>query len=436
VALLTINGGRVLNGEIECQGSKNSALPILAACFLVRGKCEIHNCPKLSDIEGTINILKSLGCDVVFEQNTIVVDSRNASGYEIPEELMHEMRSSIIFLGAILGRSGRAVISTPGGCDIGLRPIDLHLSAIKKFGVEINEEHGILDCKCNEGLKGTAVTLSFPSVGATENIILAAATAEGTTTILNAAREPEVTDLADFLNACGAKIHCSSGIINIEGVKSLHGASHNVIPDRIVCATYLCATAVTRGEMLLKSVIPAHLGGVFPILDEMGCDLKVGSREIRITAPARLKKADKISTQPYPGFPTDLQAIFTTLACIADGTTVIVENIFECRFKHVPELLKMGAHIKTEGRVAVVEGIPCLSGANVISTDLRGSCALVLAGLCAKGTTVVGKINHLDRGYENFDETLTSLGASIVRTEEAHEKEDEKQTGANNSEQR
>lgn len=425
MAFLTINGGRILNGEVECQGSKNSALPILAACFLAKGKCEIHNCPRLSDIDGTINILKNLGCGVVFEQNTVFVDSTDASGYEIPEKLMHEMRSSIIFLGAILGRTGRAVISTPGGCDIGLRPIDLHISAMRKFGVDINEEHGLLDCKCKDGLTGTAITLSFPSVGATENIILAAATAKGTTTILNAAREPEVTDLADFLNACGAKIHCGAGIITVEGVKNLHGASHNVIPDRIVSATYLCAAAVTRGDILVKKVIPAHLGGVLPILDEMGCDVKVGCREIRITAPARLKKADKISTQPYPGFPTDLQALFTALASVAEGTSVIVENIFECRFKHVPELLKMGARIKTEGRVAVIEGIPRLSGANVVSTDLRGSCALVLAGLCANGTTVVSKIHHLERGYAAFDKILTDLGASIIRTEEANGKEDD-----------
>lgn len=422
MAFLTINGGRILNGEVKCQGSKNSALPILAACFLVKGKCEIHNCPRLSDIEGTINILKNLGCDVVFEQNTVFVDSTNVSGYEIPEKLMHEMRSSIIFLGAILGRVGRAVISTPGGCDIGLRPIDLHISAMKKFGVDINEEHGLLDCKCEAGLTGTSINLAFPSVGATENIILAAATAQGTTTIFNAAREPEVTDLADFLNACGAKIHCGSGVITVEGVKNLHGTSHNVIPDRIACATYLCAAAVTRGEITVKNAIPAHIGGVIPILDEMGNDIKVGCREIKITAPARLKKADKISTQPYPGFPTDLQALFTTLASVADGTSVIVENIFECRFKHVPELIKMGAVIKTEGRVAVVEGIPRLSGAKVMSTDLRGSCALVLAGLCAEGVTVVSKIHHLDRGYAALDEVLTGLGASITRTEETNEK--------------
>lgn len=424
MAFLTINGGRVLSGEVECQGSKNSALPILAACFLAKGKSEIHNCPRLSDIEGTINILKNLGCGVVFEQNTVFIDSTDASGYEIPEKLMHEMRSSIIFLGAILGRSGRAVISTPGGCDIGLRPIDLHISAMKKFGANVNEEHGLLDCECKGGLKGTALTLGFPSVGATENIILAAATAQGTTTILNAAREPEVTDLADFLNACGAKIHCGSGIITVEGVKNLHGASHNVIPDRIVSATYLCAAAITRGEVTVKNVIPAHLGGVLPILDEMGCDIKTGCRQIKLTAPARLKKADKISTQPYPGFPTDLQALFTTLASVAQGTSVIVENIFECRFKHVPELLKMGAHIKTEGRVAIVEGIPRLSAANVVSTDLRGSCALVLAGLCAGGTTVVSKIHHLERGYAALDKVLADLGASIIRTEEANEKED------------
>lgn len=427
MALLTINGGRILNGEVVCQGSKNSALPILAACYLIKGKCEIHNCPRLSDIDATINILKNLGCDVVFEENTVTVDSTEALGYKIPEDLMHEMRSSIIFLGAVLGRNGRAVISTPGGCEIGLRPIDLHISAMKKFGVIINEEHGVLDCKCDGGLKGTAITLSFPSVGATENIILAAATAEGTTTILNAAREPEVTDLADFLNACGAKIHCGEGAITITGVKELRGTSHSVIPDRIVCATYLCAAALTRGEVIVKEIVPAHLGGVLPIFEEMGCDLRLGYRQIKLTAPARLKKVDKINTQPYPGFPTDLQALFTTLASVANGTSVIVENIFESRFKHVPELIKMGARIKTEGRVAVVEGVPRLYGANVSSPDLRGSCALILAGLSANGTTTVNKLYHLDRGYADFEKNLNDLGADVYRTEENNEKKTEQQ---------
>lgn len=422
MSLLTINGGRILNGEVTCQGSKNSALPILAACYLIKGKCEIHNCPNLSDIDATINILKNLGCDVVFENNTVTVDSTEAFGYKIPEELMHEMRSSIIFLGAILGRNRCAVISTPGGCEIGLRPIDLHISAMKKFGVVINVEHGVLDCKCEGELKGTAITLSFPSVGATENIILAAATAEGTTTILNAAREPEVTDLADFLNACGAKIHCREGIITITGVKELRGTSHSVIPDRIVCATYLCGAAVTRGEVTVKEIVPAHLGGVLPVLEEMGCDIKLGYRQITLTAPARLKKVDKISTQPYPGFPTDLQALFTTLTATANGTSVIVENIFECRFKHVPELIKMGACIKTEGRVAVIEGIPRLYGANVSSPDLRGSCALILAGLSASGVTTVNKLYHLDRGYADFEKNLNALGADVYRTEEDNAK--------------
>ncbi len=425
MAFLTVIGGQPLCGEVECQGSKNSALPILAACVLVKGKCEIHNCPRLSDIDATINILRHLGCDVALSGNTVIVDSTNAEGYSIPQKLMHEMRSSVIFLGAILGRSGRAIISTPGGCEIGLRPIDLHLSSMRKFGVEIHEEHGVLDCTAEKGLKGTQITLRIPSVGATENIILAAATAKGTTTLHNAAREPEITDLADFLNACGAKIHCGlDGTVIIEGVSSLHGTVHEVIPDRIVCATFLCAAAVTGGDVTVKKAVPAHLSGVLPILEEMGCDVVCGTKDIRLTAKKCLCKADKISTQPYPGFPTDLQALFTTLASVADGTSVIVENIFECRFKHVPELLKMGARIKTEARVAVIEGIKRLSGANVRSPDLRGACALVLAGLNAEGSTAISDIYHLDRGYEALECVLTGLGASIFRTEEADEKKE------------
>ncbi len=425
MAFLTVNGGRPISGEVECQGSKNSALPILAACILVRGKSEIHNCPQLSDIGATINILRHLGCDVDFLGNTVIVDSTNAGGFEIPQKLMHEMRSSVIFLGAILGRYGRAVVSTPGGCEIGLRPIDMHLSSMKKFGVEICEEHGVLDCKVEKGLRGTQINLRLPSVGATENIILAAATAKGTTTLHNAAREPEITDLATFLNACGAKITCGSdGTVIIEGVKTLHGTSHDVIPDRIVCATFLCAAAMTGGDITVSKAMPSHLSGVLPLLEEMGCFVGCGQNQIRLKAQHRLRKADRISTQPYPGFPTDLQALFTTLTSVADGTSIIVENIFESRFKHVPELLKMGARIKTEGRVAVVEGIARLSGADVISPDLRGACALVLAGLNAEGSTVISDIYHLDRGYEAFERELTALGASILRTEEADEEKE------------
>ncbi|MBR2875835.1 MAG: UDP-N-acetylglucosamine 1-carboxyvinyltransferase, partial [Clostridia bacterium] len=329
MASLVINGGRRLNGSIVAQGSKNSALPILAATYLVSGKSVIHNCPRLSDVESTLKILENLGCKVSREGNDLVVDSTNAYGYEIPEKLMREMRSSVIFLGAIIAKTGKAVISTPGGCEIGLRPIDLHLFAMRKLGVNICEEYGRLECDANENLRGTKITLTFPSVGATENALLAASTAEGTTTIINAAREPEIVDLCEFLNKCGAKIYGGGeSIIVVEGVKKLHGAEHSVICDRIAAATYLFAGAVTRGDISVKNTVPSHLGAILPILEETGCEVSVRCSEIRLKAPSRLHRIDKLITQPYPGFPTDAQSPIMTLATIAEGTSVIVENIF------------------------------------------------------------------------------------------------------------
>lgn len=409
-----INGGRRLCGSIEAQGAKNSALPILAATYLVGGVSVIHNCPELSDVDCAIRVLRLLGCTVKREGKTLTVDSSLAFGTEIPETLMREMRSSVIFLGAILGRMKKAVISTPGGCEIGLRPVDLHLHAVKKLGATVEEEYGKISCTANNGLKGAEVTLSFPSVGATENTILAAVTAEGTTTVMNAAREPEITDLCDFLNSCGAKIHGSGeSVIVIEGTKKLFPCEHTVICDRIAAATYLVAGALTHGDIVIKNTVPAHLSAVLPVLKESGCDVTVRCREIRLKAPARLFRIDKIITQPYPGFPTDAQAPVMTLAAVATGTSVIVENIFECRFKHVPELLRMGAKIRAEGRVAVIDGVDRLYGTAVVSPDLRGGSALVLAGLCAEGVTTVSEIKHIKRGYENFENNLRLLNADI-----------------------
>ena len=418
MASLLINGGRRLSGSVVAQGSKNSALPILAATYLVNGKSVIHNCPRLSDVESTIKILKNLGCKAERQGNDLVIDSTSAYGCEIPEDLMREMRSSVIFLGAIIGKTSKAVISAPGGCEIGLRPIDLHLFAMRKLGVEISEEHGKLECSIPKKLKGAKITLTFPSVGATENAILAASVSEGVTTIINAAREPEIIDLCNFLNKCGAKIQGGGeSIIVIEGTKKLHGAEHSVICDRIVAATYLFAGAVTHGDIAVKNTVPSHLGAVLPVLEEAGCTVSVRCNEIRLKAPLKLKRIDKLITQPYPGFPTDAQAPVMTLATIADGTSVIVENIFESRFKHVPELVRMGARIRTEGRVAVIDGVDRLYGASVVSPDLRGGSALVLAGLSATGITEVSEIRHIDRGYENFETNLCMINADIVRTE-------------------
>lgn len=416
---LIIEGGRRLSGEIRVHGAKNSALPILAASIMAGRTTVIHNCPDLTDVHAAVKILSYLGCTVQWEESDITVDPTTMNRYDIPEELMHEMRSSVVFLGPVLSRMGRVILSTPGGCEIGLRPIDLHLAAMRKFGVQISDEHGRLDCSSPQGLKGCRIVLSFPSVGATENAMLAAACADGETTIINAAREPEISDLADFLNGLGACIHgAGEGEIRISGVKKLSGAEHTVIPDRIAAATYICAAAVTRGSVLLKDIIPAHLGPVIPAMEEMGCEIAIRPREIYVTAPVRLHAISTVRTMPYPGFPTDAQAPVMAAACTARGTSVFVENIFESRFKHVSELVRLGAHIKVEGRVAVVEGVGSLSGAPVTATDLRGGAALAVAGLAASGTTRIENAELIDRGYERIEESLTALGADVKRVNE------------------
>ncbi len=416
-----VNGGRRLSGQLRVQGSKNSALPILAATVLIKGKSIIHNCPRLSDIECTIKILKALGCKVYRDLDTIVVDSADVNSYTIPDSLMREMRSSIVFLGAILARMGKAVVSNPGGCEIGLRPIDLHLYAMRRLGAEIDESYGKLNCEAKNYLNGSKITFSFPSVGATENAVLASCTAKGNTTIVNAAREPEIIDLCNFLNACGAKIKgAGESVIYIEGVDALHATEHSVICDRVVASTFLVGSAVTGGDVELLNTNPSHLSSVIPLLEEAGCSVRVRCKSIRISSPVTLKRIDKIITQPYPGFPTDSQALFTTLCSVAKGTSVIVENIFESRFNHVPELLRMGAKIKTEGRVAVIEGVPRLFAGNVVSPDLRGGAALVLAGLVAEGKTQVDNICYIDRGYEELENNLSALNADICRMDKGN----------------
>lgn len=413
---LILQGGRRLSGEIFVHGAKNSALPLLAATLLGDSVSEIHNCPDLSDVDASINILQYLGCGISRTKNAVFIDPRGMSRNEIPDNLMREMRSSIVFLGAIVAKTGRARISFPGGCELGPRPIDLHLSSLRQLGVIIEEDHGYLNCRRDGKLKGAHITLSFPSVGATENIMLAAATAEGTTIISNPAREPEISDLADYLNSCGARIHgAGESTMYIEGVEKLSGTVHYVMPDRIAATTLMSAAAITGGNLLLREIVPAHLGPIIPVFEEMGCDIKVQGHELRITAPPRLKRVKIVRTMPYPGFPTDAQAPIMSLASVADGTSVFVENIFENRYKHVGELMRLGAKIKVEGRVAVVEGVPRLSGATVCAMDLRGGAALVIAGLAAEGITEVDGLHHIDRGYEKIEETLNSAGAKIVR---------------------
>ncbi len=414
---LVINGGRRLEGEIQVHGAKNSALPLLAATILAHGECILHNCPMLTDVDAACRILSCLGCRCSRNGSTVCVDPSNVCGNEIPDNLMREMRSSIVFLGAVLGRTRRCRLTFPGGCELGARPIDLHLAALREMGAEIEEQHGWLECAAPSGLHGARVTLSFPSVGATENIMLAAACAEGTTEIHNAAREPEIVDLAEFLNKCGARISGAGGsTIAIEGVKRLEPAEHSVIPDRIAAGTYLCCAAATRGELILTRCCQEHMMGFLPVLESMGCRIyPYGGGKLYISCTRRLTAPPTIRTMPYPGFPTDIQAPFTALSSVAEGTSVFVENIFENRYRHVPELIRLGASIKVEGRVAVVQGVPALSGARVCAGELRGGAALVTAALAAEGTSEISGVGYIDRGYESIEKTLRSVGADISR---------------------
>ncbi len=411
-----INGGERLKGELSLHGAKNSALPILAAALLADSPTVLHNCPDLTDVDYSIKILEHLGCKVERSGSDITIDSSCVGRCDIPEELMCCMRSSIIFLGAILAKTNRATLTPPGGCKIGLRPIDLHLAALKKLGMECTDCDDVMECICPGGLQGTRINLKFPSVGATENILLAAVTACGDTVIENAAREPEIVDLADFLNKMGAKVYgAGEKRIVIEGVKKLHGAEHAVIPDRIVASTVMAAGAITGGDILLKKANPMHLMSVIPAFEEMGCKIEIKSDELRLVAPEKLKRLKVVQTMPHPGFPTDSQALFMALACVANGTSMFVENIFENRYRHVEQLRRMGADIKVDGRIAVVNGVKELYGRKVDAEDLRGGAALIIAGLSAQGITEIGEIEHIDRGYESVENMLSSLGAKIKR---------------------
>ncbi len=411
---LLIDGGRNLGGEVSVQGSKNSALPILAATLLSQGESVLFGCPKLSDVDSSVKILRYLGCKVKRCDHTLIVNTDSLNRDDIPESMMRLMRSSIIYAGALLATTGKARLTFPGGCEIGPRPIDLHLSSLKRLGAEITERHGELIFKAPKGLKGAQIALSFPSVGATENIIIAASRAKGTTVITNAAREPEITDLADYLNACGACVEgAGEGTIIIDGKDKLKPANHSIIPDRIVAATLMSASAVTGSEIILDGVIKSHLDAIIPCFEQAGCRIDFDAQKMRIHSPQQLKSLGLIRTNPYPGFPTDAQAPLMAVSAIAEGITVFSENIFESRYKHVGEFVRLGADIKVEGKVAVVEGVRKLYSAPLCAKDLRGSAALAVAALAAEGTTEIDTTEYLERGYEDLEVTLTSLGASV-----------------------
>ncbi len=417
---IVVRGGRRLVGEIPIHGAKNSALPLLTATLLGAGVCEIHNCPRLSDVEASVAILQHLGCSVVRQGDTVTVDATAPTKDTIPDDLMRRMRSSIVFLGAVVARMSRAVLTYPGGCELGPRPIDLHLSALRRLGVTVEEHHGTIRCQAPAGLKGAEISLAFPSVGATENVLLAACTATGTTVLRNAAREPEIEDLCRFLNKMGARISgYDGGTIVIEGVPTLQGACHSVMPDRIEAATYMAMAAVTGGDLTLTRCGALPVSPVFPALEQAGCAITAPTPgTVRITAPKRLGGLGSVRTLPYPGFPTDGAAPLLAAACVGDGTSVFVETIFENRYRYVDELTRMGARIRVDGRVAVVEGVSALQSADVSCTDLRGGAALVVAALAAQGETRITQLEHLDRGYQDLVPCLTALGADVRRTVE------------------
>ncbi len=409
-----INGGQPLKGEVTISGAKNAVLPILAGTILAGGSCKIGRVPQLRDVRVMQEVLQQLGAKITSEENKLIVDTKEINSCEIPEALMRKMRATVFLMGPLVARFKQFKISQPGGCSIGTRPIDLHIKGLEALGVEFNQGHGFLEGKAQK-LTGAEIHLDFPSVGATENIMMAATRAEGRTLIYNAAREPEIVDLQNFLNQMGASVKgAGTDVIKIQGVEQLHQVEYQVIPDRIEAGTFLVAAAITKGDVLVKDVIPEHIEAVIAKLTESGVDLTVDGDQIKVNGQQEWAGVN-IKTLPYPGFATDMQSQFMTFLAMAQGTSVITETIFENRLKHADELRRMGANIKIEGNSAIVKGVSKLSGATVEATDLRAGAALVLAGLAAEGQTKVEKIYHIDRGYELLTDKLTNLGANIYR---------------------
>jgi len=415
---LIISGGKKLQGTVKIDGAKNSALSIMAATLLTKDVCILRNVPRLTDVDTMGAVIRKLGIKVEWRgDNTLYIDSDDFNNCEAPYELVKMMRGSILVMGPLLARLKKAKISLPGGCSIGARPVDYHIKGFEALGAQVEVEKGYIEAKVDK-LKGDDIYLDFPSLGATENIMMAACLAEGLTTIENAAKDPEVVELGHFLNEMGAKIEgLGTDLIKIEGVKELHGIDYAIIPDRIEAGTYMIAAAITDGDVLIEKADPLLLKPLIVKLEEAGVRIELEKNLIKVTGPDRVKAVD-IKTLPFPGFPTDMQAQFMALSCVAKGTSVITETVFENRFVHTGDLIRMGADIKVEGHSAIIKGVEELSAAPVMASDLRGGAALVLAGLVAEGTTELSRIYHLDRGYVKLEEKLNSLGADIKRVKE------------------
>ena len=407
---LVIHGGKTLHGNVRVSSAKNAVLPIIVATLLPETPASIVDAPNLDDVFTICSVLESLGVKVKKEDNVLTFDSSLLNKTEASYELMSKMRASFLIMGPLLAKMGHAKIALPGGCMIGSRPIDLHLKAFEAMGAEINIGNGFVESYAPHGLKGTPIYLDFPSVGATENILMAAATAEGRTVIENAAEEPEIVDLVTFLNSMG------TNIIRIEGVKKLEGVSHTVIPDRIEAGTFMIAATMAGGDVVIENVLTEHLKPLLAKLNEAGVKVTKEIDSVRVVSDGKIRSTD-IKTLPYPGFPTDLQAQFMALMTIGNGISKITETVFENRFMHVGELQRMGASIQVEGRCAIVQGVPFLTGAFVRATDLRAGAALTLAGLAAHGETEIGELHHIDRGYDHLVEKLQGLGADIIRVD-------------------
>jgi UDP-N-acetylglucosamine 1-carboxyvinyltransferase len=416
---IIVRGGQRLNGTVKVEGAKNAVLPVIAATLLAsEGKSIIRDVPTLSDVYTINEVLRCLNADVTFSNHEIIVDASRELLIEAPFEFVRKMRASVLVMGSLLARKGSARVALPGGCAIGSRPIDQHLKGFEAMGAEVKVGNGFIEANVQGKLKGAKIYLDFPSVGATENIMMAATLAEGTTIIENCAKEPEIVDLANFLNKMGAKVKgAGTETIRIEGVERLYGAEHSIIPDRIEAGTFMVAAAITRGNVLVKGAVPEHLSSLIAKLKEMGVTVIEEDEGIRVIGPEKLKPVD-VKTMPHPGFPTDMQSQMMALLLCAEGTSVITETVFENRFMHVEEFRRMNARVKIEGRSVIIDG-PCkLQGAEVAATDLRAAAALIIAGLAAEGYTRVTELKHLDRGYVNFHEKLRALGADIERVKE------------------